>query len=61
MKASKKADRKVEEPVQGPIYEPYMKSVLITKVLLPIVDVGKSIKQNLEKVIVSKVEGRCIV
>jgi len=61
MKASRKADRKTEEPVQGPIYEPYMKSVLTTKVLLPIVDVGKSIKQNLEKVIVSKVEGRCIV
>ena len=59
MKSSKKTDRKVEEI--GPIYEPYMKSVLTTKVLLPIVDVGKNIKQNLEKVIVSRIEGKCIV
>jgi len=61
MKSSKKPDRKVGEQVQGPIYEPYMKSVLITKVLLPIIDVGKNIKQNLERVIVSRIEGRCIV
>jgi len=59
MNKSKKNDRKADEI--GPIYEPYMKSVLTTKVLLPIVDIGKSIKQNLEKVIVSRVEGRCIV
>uniref|UniRef100_A0A6C0I1I0 Uncharacterized protein n=1 Tax=viral metagenome TaxID=1070528 RepID=A0A6C0I1I0_9ZZZZ len=51
-------DKKDDLPV---IYEPYMKSVLTTKVLLSITEVGKNIKQNLEKVIVSKTEDRCIV
>jgi len=43
------------------IYEPYMKSILTMKVVLPITEIGRNIKQNLEKVIVSNVEGRCIV
>lgn len=50
-----------KDDVPPVIYEPYMKSVLITKVIVSITEVGKNIKQNLEKVIVSKVEGRCIV
>ena len=60
-KNDRKNEKKADDKSQSPIYEPYMKSVLSMKVVLPIVDVGKNIKQNLEKVIVSKVEGRCIV
>jgi DNA-directed RNA polymerase subunit E'/Rpb7 len=43
------------------IYEPYISSILNMKIVLPIVDVSKNIKQNLERMIVSKTEGRCIV
>ena len=42
------------------IYEPYIPSILDMKVVLPIVEVGKNIKQNLERMIVSKTEGKCI-
>jgi len=43
------------------IYEPYIASILNMKIVLPIVEVGKNIKQNLERMIVSKTEGKCIV
>ena len=43
------------------IYEPYISSILNMKIVLPIVEVGKNIKQNLERMIVSKTEGKCIV
>jgi len=43
------------------IYDPYIPSVLSMKVVLPIVEVGGNIKQNLERMIVSKTEGKCIV
>lgn len=43
------------------IYDPYISSVLSMKVSLPIIEVGGSIKQNLERMIVSKTEGKCIV
>lgn len=43
------------------IYEPYISSILNMKIVLPIVEVGKNVKQNLERIIVSKTEGKCIV
>jgi DNA-directed RNA polymerase subunit E'/Rpb7 len=43
------------------IYEPYIASILNMKIVLPIVEVGKNVKQNLERMIVSKTEGKCIV
>jgi len=43
------------------IFDPYILSVLSMKVILPITEVGGNIKQNLERLIVSKIEGKCIV
>ena len=43
------------------IFDPYLPSVLSLKVVLPITEVGGNIKQNLERLIVSKTEGKCIV
>lgn len=42
------------------IYEPYIPSVLSMKIILPISEVGRNVKQNLERKIVSKTEGKCI-
>jgi DNA-directed RNA polymerase subunit E'/Rpb7 len=42
------------------IYGVYSKSMLETKVLLSIVEIGKNIKPNLENKIISKVSGKCI-
>lgn len=50
-----------EEEKRQHIYDPYIPSVLSMKVILPIVEVGGNIKQNLERIIVSKTEGKCIV
>lgn len=43
------------------IYDPYIPSILNMKIYVPIAEVGKNIKQNLEKLVVSKTEGKCIV
>lgn len=43
------------------IYDPYISSIINMKIYVPIADVGKNIKQNLEKLVVSKTEGKCIV
>lgn len=43
------------------IYEPYILSILNMKIVLPISEVGKNLKQNLEHMIVHKTEGKCIV
>lgn len=43
------------------IYKPYIKSLLTTKIPLLITEIGKNIKQNLEKKISSRVENKCIV
>jgi len=51
-----KKDRKEEK-----IYDPYIVSVLSMKIHLPITEVGGNIKQNLERMIVSKTEGKCIM
>lgn len=42
------------------IYGVYIKSLLTKKVILTIVEVGKNVKQNIEKKIMSLYEGRCI-
>jgi DNA-directed RNA polymerase subunit E'/Rpb7 len=42
-------------------YGPYIKSLLEQKVFLKITDVGNNIKPNLERIISSKVEGKCTV
>lgn len=42
------------------IYGVYMRSVLNMKVILSITEIGKTIKQNLESKIVSKIGGKCI-
>jgi len=43
------------------IYGVYIKSILTQKVILHITEIGKNIKQNLEKKLVSLNEGKCIV
>jgi DNA-directed RNA polymerase subunit E'/Rpb7 len=45
---------------QQKIYGVYIKSMLTMKVSLSITEVGKNIKQNLEKSISKKTEGKCI-
>jgi DNA-directed RNA polymerase subunit E'/Rpb7 len=42
------------------VYGVYIKSMLTMKVPLSITEIGKNIKQNLEKTISHKTEGRCI-
>jgi len=45
---------------QRKIYGVYMKSLLDTKVILPIVEVGRNIKPNLETNIIAKYAGKCV-
>jgi hypothetical protein len=56
--------RKQENPKtavdQRKIYGVYNKSVLDTKVILLVTEIGKNIKANLESKIVSKIGGKCI-
>ena len=52
---------KQEKEGQDKIYDPYIASILSMKIHLPITEVGGNIKQNLERMIVHKTEGKCIV
>jgi len=54
------ADRKMQRDDRK-IYGVYLQSVLTMKVIVPITSVGKNMKQNLEKIISKKTEGKCIV
>ena len=45
---------------QRKIYGVYMKSLLDTKIILPIVEVGRNIKPNLETNIIAKFAGKCV-
>jgi DNA-directed RNA polymerase subunit E'/Rpb7 len=45
---------------QQKIELPYMSSVLTMKIFLKITEIGESVKKNLEDVIRSRTEGRCI-
>lgn len=42
------------------IFGVYIKSILTMKIILPITEVGKNIKENLEKIISKRNEGKCI-
>ena len=42
------------------LYGVYMKSILETKVILNIIEIGKTLKQNLETKIIKKISGKCI-
>jgi len=53
------ADRKMQRDDRK-IYGVYLQSVLTMKVIVPITSVGKNMKQNLEKIISKKTEGKCI-
>ena len=55
----KKKERKEGEIRE--IHEPYIPSILSMKIILSINEIGRNIKQNLERMIVSKTEGKCIV
>ena len=57
----RRQQRTRESQKQIQIFDPYLPSVLSMKVSLPITEVGGNIKQNLERLIVSKTEGKCIV
>jgi DNA-directed RNA polymerase subunit E'/Rpb7 len=53
------ADRKMVRD-ERKIYGVYLQSILTMKVIIPITQVGKNMKQNLEKIISKKTEGKCI-
>ena len=57
----RKKNTKTKTSEDGRDLRPYIRSALSMKVVLPIVEVGQNIKQNLERMIVSKTEGKCIV
>jgi DNA-directed RNA polymerase subunit E'/Rpb7 len=42
------------------IFGVYLQSILTMKVIVPMTHVGKNIKQNLERIISKKTEGKCI-
>jgi single stranded DNA-binding protein len=53
------ADRKMQRDDRK-IYGVYLQSVLTMKVIVAITSVGKNMKQNLERIISKKTEGKCI-
>jgi len=54
-------DTRGQDQDQKKRYGPYIKSLLEQKVFLKITEVGQNIKPNLERIISSKVEGKCTV
>ena len=51
---------KIRNTEKTKIYGVYIRSLLTQKIIISINEVGKNIKQNLEKKISSKIEGKCI-
>jgi len=51
---------KIRNTEKSKIYGVYIRSLLTQKIVISINEVGKNIKQNLEKKISSKIEGKCI-
>jgi DNA-directed RNA polymerase subunit E'/Rpb7 len=49
-----------KKQVESKVYGVYLKSVLTQKIVLSINEVGKNLKQNLEKKIAASIEGKCI-
>ena len=56
-----KENDKKKEDIPRKRYGPYIKSLLNMKVFLKITEIGRNIKQNLETIISSKIEGKCTV
>ena len=52
--------RRIQQQAQQKIYSVYIPSMLSMKLALSITEIGKNIKQNLERMISKKTEGRCI-
>jgi len=50
-----------QRPQERKVFGVYIKSLLAIKTVLSIKEVGKNVKQNLEKKIVSQIENKCIV
>jgi len=61
MKSVRNQSRPQQKEEETKIFDPYIISELSMKITLPILEVGGNIKQNLERMIVSKTEGKCIV
>ena len=59
MQASRHHQNK--HPQERKVFGVYIKSLLAIKTVLSIKEVGKNVKQNLEKKIVSQIENKCIV
>jgi DNA-directed RNA polymerase subunit E'/Rpb7 len=53
--------KNIQKPMDNKIYGVYLKSLLNQKVTLAITEIGNNLKQNLEKKIAAKIEGKCIV
>ena len=51
---------KLHNTEKSKIYGVYISSLLTQKIVISMNEVGKNIKQNLEKKITSKIEGKCI-
>lgn len=49
-----------QKPADNKIYGIYLKSLLNDKITLNITEIGNNLKQNLEKKVASKIEGKCI-
>jgi DNA-directed RNA polymerase subunit E'/Rpb7 len=58
--ALRKPKVKAPDDSERKIYGVYTRSVLDTKVILAITEIGKNIKPNLENKIISKIAGKCI-
>jgi hypothetical protein len=58
--AIRKTKHNVADAQERKIYGVYSKSILETKVILSITEIGKNIKPNLENKITSKISGKCI-
>ena len=57
---SNKQNPHKQNPNENKIFGVYIKSLLDKKVSLSITEIGKNVKQNLERKIVSQIEGKCI-
>jgi DNA-directed RNA polymerase subunit E'/Rpb7 len=49
-----------QKPTDNKIYGVYLKSLLNLKITLSITEIGNNLKQNLEKKVAHKIEGKCI-
>ena len=57
----KTQDKAQDKAQERKIFGVYIKSLLTSKLVLSIREIGKNVKQNLEKKLISQIEGKCIV